>query len=149
MLSFPASPQTLRTMFDNVSSWCFNPCEVTCSEPWTWSTSLDPYVIIMWGLQSCDLHPAGCLHLPGTISQQLLSGEHCVNIVSLAVWCFDPIQLYRKGGSFGSGGMSGLGGSFGSGDSFGYGDSSGVGVCSSRRSYSNSRGSCLGNCGLF
>ncbi|NXJ57501.1 KRFA protein, partial [Spizaetus tyrannus] len=101
---------------------CLPACKVTCTQPCTYTSSLEPCVVSCGDSRAVVYAPPVVLTFPGPI----LSSSPQESIVGTsfpqpygALTPYSSGSSYEMGGSFGSGGMSGMGGSFGSGGSFG------------------------------
>ncbi|NXJ32738.1 KRFJ protein, partial [Ciconia maguari] len=121
-----------------ISSRCLPPCEVTCTQPYAYSSSLDPCVVSCGDSRAVVYAPPVVVTFPGPIlsscPQESYVGTSFPQPYG-GLTSYSSGNSYGMGGSFGSGGSfgyggsSGIGGSFGSGDSFGYGGSLGMGGC--------------------
>ncbi|NXU30502.1 KRFA protein, partial [Thalassarche chlororhynchos] len=97
---------------------CLPDCEVTCSRPWAYSSSLEPCVASCGDSRAVVYAPPVVLTFPGPIlsscPQESYVGTSFPQPYG-ALTSYSSGNSYGMGGSFGSGGMSGMGGSFGSG----------------------------------
>ncbi|NXH76660.1 KRFJ protein, partial [Hydrobates tethys] len=101
---------------------CLPPCEVTCSQPWAYSRSLEPCVASCGDSRAVVYAPPVVLTFPGPILSSCPQNSYVGTTLPQPYDIMIPYSSgnsYGMGDSFGSGGMSGMGGSFGSGGSFG------------------------------
>ncbi|NXJ32725.1 KRFA protein, partial [Ciconia maguari] len=101
---------------------CLPACDVTCTQPYAYSSSLDPCVASCGDSRAMVYAPPVIVTFPGPIlsscSQKSIVGTSFPQLYG-ALTPYSSGESYGMGGSFGSGGMSGMGSSFGSRDSFG------------------------------
>ncbi|NWS90338.1 KRFJ protein, partial [Toxostoma redivivum] len=99
---------------------CLPGCQVSCSQPCTYSRSLEPCVASCGDSRAVVFPPPVVLTFPGpTLST--CSQESVVGASQPVVFGAPNVsdEFYGVGGSFGSGGSFGYGSSFGRGGSFG------------------------------
>ncbi|NXN64298.1 KRFA protein, partial [Himantopus himantopus] len=101
---------------------CLPGREVTCSQPYAYSRSLEPCVTSCWDSRAVVYAPPVVVTFPGPILSSCPQDSIVGTSFPQTYGGFIPYSSgtsYGMGGSSGSGGMSGMGGSFGSGGSFG------------------------------
>ncbi|NXW36570.1 KRFB protein, partial [Phaetusa simplex] len=101
---------------------CLPACEVTCTQPCAYSSSLEPCVTSCGDSRAVVFAPPVVLTFPGPIisscPQESIVGTSFPQPFD-ALIPFSSGNSSGMGGSFGSGGMLGMGGSYGSGGAFG------------------------------
>ncbi|NXA26583.1 KRFA protein, partial [Ibidorhyncha struthersii] len=101
---------------------CLPACEVTCSQPYAYSRSLEPCVTSCGDSRAVVYAPPVVVTFPGPILSSCPQESIVGTSFPQPYGAFIPYSSgnsYGMGGSSGSGGMSGMGGSFGSGGCFG------------------------------
>ncbi|NXQ94338.1 KRFA protein, partial [Sagittarius serpentarius] len=97
-------------------------CEVTCTQPCAYVSSLEPCVASCGDSRAVVYAPPVVLTFPGPIlsscPQESVVGTSFPQPYG-ALTPYSSGNSSEMGGSFGSGGMTGMGSSFGSGGSFG------------------------------